>query len=74
MGKPAGVSDIEWEMRCGFAPSFRPSVRFGFNEGSGKHFSPMLPDSDDRFLVNGRGLLFQEITASNLLVDSALQA
>ena len=48
MGTPAGVSDIEWEMRCDIAASFRLSVRFGFNEALGNHFSLMLPDSDNR--------------------------
>ena len=68
MGKPVNMSDVEWGMRCDLAATFRLSVRFGFNEGLGNHFSLMMPDSADRFLVNGRGLLFQEITASNLLV------
>ena len=68
MGKPAEMSDLEWGMRCDLAATFRLSVRFGFNEGLGNHFSLMMPDSEDRFLVNGRGLLFEEITASNLLV------
>ena len=58
----------EWEMRCDLAAAFRLSVRMGLNAGIGNHFSLMLPDSGDRFLVNARGLLFQEITASNLLV------
>ena len=68
MGKPADMSDVEWDMRCDLAATFRLSVRFGFNEGLGNHFSLMMPDSEDRFLVNGRGLLFDEITAGNLLV------
>jgi ribulose-5-phosphate 4-epimerase/fuculose-1-phosphate aldolase len=58
----------EWELRCDLAAAFRLSVRMGLNAGIGNHFSLMLPDSDDHFLVNARGLLFQEITASNLLV------
>lgn len=68
MPRPDGISETEWHMRCDLAAAFRLSVRFGFNEGLGNHFSLMLPDSEDRFLVNARGLLFQEITASNLLV------
>jgi len=68
MSKPTGMSDVEWGLRCDLAAAFRLSVRFGFNEGLGNHFSLMLPGHDDRFLVNARGLLFQEITANNLLV------
>jgi len=63
-----GTNQHEWDMRCDLAAAFRLSVRMGLNAGIGNHFSLMLPDSEDRFLVNARGLLFQEITASNLLV------
>lgn len=58
----------EQEMRRDLAAAFRLSARFGLNVGIGNHFSLMMPDNDHRFLVNARGLLFQEITASNLLV------
>jgi ribulose-5-phosphate 4-epimerase/fuculose-1-phosphate aldolase len=68
MAPPAGINELEWSMRCDLAAAFRLSWRFGLNAGIGNHFSLMLPDSSDRFLVNARGLLFQEITASNLLV------
>jgi len=61
-------NDTEWEMRCDLAASFRLSWRFRLNAGIGNHFSLMMPGSDDTFLVNARGLLFQEVTASNLLV------
>ncbi len=65
-------SDIEWQMRCDLAATFRLSARFGLNAGLGNHFSLMLPGQTDRFLVNGHGLLFQEVTASNLVdVDFA---
>ena len=57
----------EWDLRCDLAASFRLSWRFRMNVGIGNHFSLMIPGHDDRLLVNGRGLLFQEITASNLL-------
>ena len=57
----------EWDARCDLAAAFRLSYRLGFNVGLGNHFSLMIPGHDDRFLVNARGLLFQEITASNLV-------
>jgi ribulose-5-phosphate 4-epimerase/fuculose-1-phosphate aldolase len=62
------VDAVEWAMRCDLAAAFRLSYRMGYNVGIGNHFSLMMPDGSDRFLVNARGLLFQEITASNLLV------
>lgn len=63
------MGDItEWQARCDLAAAFRLSYRMGYNVGLGNHFSLMLPGYDDRFLVNARGLLFQEITASNLVL------
>jgi ribulose-5-phosphate 4-epimerase/fuculose-1-phosphate aldolase len=49
-----GKDAREWEMRCDLAATFRLSVRMGLNAGIGNHFSLMLPDSEDRFLVNAR--------------------
>lgn len=57
----------EWDVRRDLAAAFRLSARMKLNVGIGNHFSLMVPGRDDCFLVNGRGLLFQEITASNLL-------
>ena len=58
----------EYALRCDLAAIFRLAARMGLNAGIGNHLSMMLPGSTDRFLVNARGLLFQEITAGNLLV------
>jgi ribulose-5-phosphate 4-epimerase/fuculose-1-phosphate aldolase len=59
--------DAEWQLRCDLAAVFRVLARLGMNEQIGNHNSIMLPGSDHLFLVNPRGLLFQEITASNLI-------
>jgi ribulose-5-phosphate 4-epimerase/fuculose-1-phosphate aldolase len=62
----------EWELRCDMAAVFRVAARLGWNEQIGNHNSLMLPKRDageaDTFLINPRGLLFQELTASNLIV------
>ncbi len=58
----------EWQMRCDMAAAFRVQARHGWNEQIGNHNSLMLPGSDTRFLINPRGLLFQELTASSLIV------
>ena len=54
------------------AAVFRVAARLGWNEQIGNHNSLMIPrqhrDDAPTFLINPRGLLFQEITASNLLV------
>jgi ribulose-5-phosphate 4-epimerase/fuculose-1-phosphate aldolase len=62
-----GVEDLEWEMRCDMAAVFRVAARLGWNEQIGNHNSLMLPGSEELFLINPRGLLFQEVTASNLI-------
>lgn len=62
----------EWRLRCDMAAVFRVSARLGWNEQIGNHNSLMLPTDDgtDRptFLINPRGMLFQELTASSLIV------
>ena len=71
MSAPREVSkaeNAEWQLRCDLAAAFRVQARLGMNEHIGNHHSLMLPGSDALFLINPRGLLFQEITASNLIV------
>ena len=62
----------EWRLRCDMAAVFRVAARLGWNEQIGNHNSLMLPrqrpDDGPTFLINPRGYLFQELTASNLIV------
>ncbi|HEX4172590.1 MAG TPA: class II aldolase/adducin family protein [Acetobacteraceae bacterium] len=62
----------EWRLRCDMAAVFRVAARLGWNEQIGNHNSLVLPQrgDDDRplFLINPRGMLFQELTASSLIV------
>ena len=65
------ITEAEWEMRCDMAAVFRIAARHGWNEQIGNHNSLMLPtapNQPEQFLINPRGLLFQELTASNLIV------
>jgi ribulose-5-phosphate 4-epimerase/fuculose-1-phosphate aldolase len=53
------------------AAVFRIAARHGWNEQIGNHNSLMLPTPPGalaQFLINPRGLLFQELTASSLIV------
>jgi ribulose-5-phosphate 4-epimerase/fuculose-1-phosphate aldolase len=61
------AEDVEWKLRCDLAAVFRVCSRLGWNEQIGNHHSLMLPGSDNLFLISPRGMLFQEITASNLI-------
>jgi ribulose-5-phosphate 4-epimerase/fuculose-1-phosphate aldolase len=62
----------EWRLRCDMAAVFRIAARHGWNEQIGNHNSLMLPQAGARgeqlFLINPRGYLFQELTASSLIV------
>jgi ribulose-5-phosphate 4-epimerase/fuculose-1-phosphate aldolase len=62
----------EWRLRADMAAVFRVSARLGWNEQIGNHNSLMLPrarpDDPPQFLINPRGTLFQELTASSLIV------
>jgi ribulose-5-phosphate 4-epimerase/fuculose-1-phosphate aldolase len=66
------AEEEEWRLRCDMAAVFRVAARLGWNEQIGNHNSLMLPRrrSDDPpcFLINPRGHLFQELTASSLIV------
>ena len=62
------AEDFEWQLRCDMAAVFRICARLGMNEQIGNHNSLMLPGDEQLFLINPRGLLFQEITASSLIV------
>jgi len=62
------ASEHELELRRDLAAAFRVSARLGLNHSIGNHFSLMLPGSDELYLLNPRGMLFQEITASSLIV------
>jgi ribulose-5-phosphate 4-epimerase/fuculose-1-phosphate aldolase len=58
----------EWQMRCDMAAAFRVQARLGMNEQIGNHNSLMLPGDEPHFMINPRGWLFQELTASSLIV------
>lgn len=59
---------LEWELRCDMAAVFRVSARLGWNEQIGNHNSLMLPGAEPCFLINPRGMRFEELTASSLIV------
>lgn len=68
---PQGMDSVEWELRCDLAAVFRVLARLGMIEQIAGHCSMMLPDDGSgtqRFLINGRGWHFSEISASRLLL------
>ncbi len=61
---------VERGARIDLAAAFRLAARMDLHEGVCNHFSLMLPDGK-RFLLNGYGLHWGEVTASNLLALDA---
>jgi len=59
-------------LREDLALALRAAAHHGLGEGVCNHFSVALPRDADKFLVNPRGLMWQEIHADDIvLVDSA---
>lgn len=61
------VGDSEWQMRVDLAACYRLVAMYGWDDLVFTHISARVPDSEDEFLINPYGLLFEEITASNLV-------
>lgn len=67
---PAHVP-TEQEVREDLAAAYRLTALFGMTDLVFTHLSARLPGEGHRFLVNPYGLLFEEITASSLVVVDA---
>jgi ribulose-5-phosphate 4-epimerase/fuculose-1-phosphate aldolase len=62
------VSAEEWQLRCDLAACYRLIALYGWTDLVFTHISAKLPGTDHRFLINPYGLMFDEITASSLIV------
>ncbi|GBQ68076.1 ribulose-5-phosphate 4-epimerase [Ameyamaea chiangmaiensis NBRC 103196] len=57
-------------LRADLALALRAAAHHGLGEGVCNHFSVMIPDAGDVFLLNPRGLMWQEVQADDIvLVD-----
>jgi len=61
------VSPEEWEARVNLAACYRLVALYGMSEMIANHISVQVPGTEDQFLINAYGLLYDEITASSLL-------
>ncbi|MFC3050866.1 class II aldolase/adducin family protein [Kordiimonas pumila] len=61
------VSDIEWEARINLAAAYRLCAYFGWDDLIYTHLSARVPGTEDQFLINPLGVMFEEMTASALL-------
>jgi ribulose-5-phosphate 4-epimerase/fuculose-1-phosphate aldolase len=69
------VSPEEWDVRVKLAAAYRLAALFRWTDHIYTHFSARVPGPDEHFLINAFGLLFDEISASNLVkvdVDGTL--
>ncbi|WP_408587965.1 class II aldolase/adducin family protein [Novosphingobium sp.] len=60
-------SDAEWQARQELAACYRIYDHLGWSESVYNHISLKVPDEDGAFLINPYGLLYSEVTASNLV-------
>src|SRR5215831_2924629 len=65
-GKP-NISPAEWEQRVNLAACYRLVEHFGWTDLIYTHISARVPGAPGHFLLNRFGLLFEEVTASNLI-------
>lgn len=64
---PRGMTDTEWRARLDLAAAFRLAAIQGWSDMLGTHFSLRVPGTENEFLINPYGMLFEEITASSLI-------
>ena len=61
------VSAEEWQVRTDLAAAYHLAVVFGWTDVILTHFSARIPGAENQFLLNAYGLMFDEVTASNLV-------
>ncbi len=60
-------SDAEWQARQDLAACYRIFDHLGWSESIYNHISLKVPGEDHAFLINPFGLMYDEVTASNLV-------
>ena len=61
------VSSAEWQTRVDLAACYRLVHHNGWNNGIFNHATARVPDDPDCFLIKAHPLLWDEVTASNLV-------
>lgn len=61
------VTEEEWAARVELAACYRLAAHFRLTDLIYTHISARVPGPDEHFLINGFGLTWDEITASNLV-------
>lgn len=63
----AATSSEEWEVRVDLAAMFRLTHIMGWDDTVWNHITARVPGTDHTFLMHRFGLLYEEVTASNLI-------
>lgn len=63
----ARMSPEEWQVRVDLAACYRPIAHYDMDDLFATHISARVPGPHDHFLLNPYGLLYTQITASNLV-------
>jgi ribulose-5-phosphate 4-epimerase/fuculose-1-phosphate aldolase len=67
-----GIDPAEWETRVDLAACYRLVDLYGMTDLHLNHISARVPGSEEHFLINPFGMMYEEITASSLIkVDLA---
>ncbi len=61
------VSAEEWQTRVDLAACYRLVADFGWSDLVFTHITARVPGTEDQFLINPYGMMFDEITASTLV-------
>ena len=61
------TSEDEWAVRVDLAAMFRLTHLFGWDDTVWNHITARVPGTDHTFLMHRFGLLYEEVTASNLI-------
>ncbi|MCW5732219.1 MAG: class II aldolase/adducin family protein, partial [Alphaproteobacteria bacterium] len=65
--RPERFGPEEWRLRLQLALCYRIFARLGWTELIYNHITLRLPGAEPHFLINPFGLLYEEVTASNLV-------
>ena len=61
------TSEAEWQVRVDLAAMFRLTQLMGWDDTIWNHITARVPGTDHTFLMHRFGLLYEEVTASNLI-------
>jgi len=61
------MSEAEWQTRVDLAACYRMVAMVGLDDLIYTHISARVPGPEEHFLINPFGLLYEEVTASNLV-------